>query len=90
MGHNQGNSNSQIVQEFPPGSSIFSTAAFWQNHLFLGGAGGHLKAFALNTSTSQFNTTATSNSTASYGFPGPTPSISASGSTKRHCLGAQQ
>lgn len=59
MGHNQSANNSQIVQEFPLGNSIFGTAAFWNNTLYLAGAGGPVKAFALNASTSRFNTSPT-------------------------------
>ena len=81
MGHNQSGNNSQIVQEFPLGAGIFSTAAFWQNTLYIAGAGGPVKAFALNPATSMFNPSPTSSSGNGFGFPGATPSVSSTGAT---------
>jgi hypothetical protein len=80
MGHFNTNTNN-IVQTFSVGGAIFSTAAFWQNALYIGGVGQSVQAFALNPSTRQFNTAATSNSSTIFGFPGTTPSVSSSGST---------
>jgi len=70
-----------VVQKFSLGGGIFSTAAFWQNRLYMAGVGQRLKAFNLNTLTSLFNTTAASQSSHSYGFPGTTPTVSSSGMT---------
>ena len=78
LGHNQSGSNSQIVQSFPLGSGIFSTGAFWNNTLYMGGGSG-VKAFALDTTTSTFNTTPIWQ-TSAFNFPGPTPSITSMGS----------
>jgi chitodextrinase len=69
----------KAVQTFDLGGMIFATAAFWQDTMYIGGVGQSLKAFALNTSTSQFNTVATSQSSHSYGFPGTTPVVSSAG-----------
>lgn len=80
MGHFNSTTDS-VVQEFNLGGGIFSTAAFWQNTLYIAGVSQSLKAFALNTSNSKFNTIATSQSAATFGFPGTTPSVSASGTT---------
>ena len=80
MGHFNSNMDS-VVQEFNLGGGIFSTAAFWQNTLYIAGVSQTLKAFALNTSNSKFNTVAASQSAATFGFPGATPSVSASGTT---------
>jgi chitodextrinase len=80
-GGNANPADSNVVQKFSIGNGIFSTAAFFNNALYVAGAGGHLKSFAFNTTTGQFNVTATSQSTASFGFPGATPSVSASGSS---------
>ena len=68
-------------QRFNFGNGIFSTAAFWNNTLYLAGAGGHLQAFSFNTSMGMFNTPNASQSSATYGFPGSTPSVSSSGVT---------
>jgi hypothetical protein len=71
----------KVVQAFDLGGMIFATAAFWQNTMYIAGVGQSLKAFALDTSTSQFNTVATSQSSHSYGFPGATPVVSSAGTT---------
>jgi hypothetical protein len=80
MGHfNAGTDN--VVQKFSPGGAIFSTAAFWQNTLYIAGVNQQLKAYTLNTSNSTFNQPAASLSVNFYGFPGTTPSVSSSGSS---------
>ncbi|MGB7281134.1 MAG: fibronectin type III domain-containing protein [Candidatus Acidiferrum sp.] len=71
--------DSNAVQKFSIGTSIFATAAFFNNALYVAGVGGSLELFAFNTTTGLFNTTPTSQSAASFGFPGATPSVSASG-----------
>src|SRR5277367_2737467 len=73
--------DSNVVQKFSVGNGIFSTAAFFNNGLYVAGAGGHLNLFVFNTTTGQFNTSAASQSPASFGFPGATPSVSATGTT---------
>ena len=74
-------SDSNSVQKFSVGNGIFATAAFFNNALYIAGGGGHLKSFAFNTTTGQFNTAQTSQSPASFGWPGATPSVSAWGTT---------
>jgi hypothetical protein len=64
------------VQTIALGHGIFSTSAIWNNYLFLAGIGGPLTAYQLTPSTVQF--TLSSSSSQVYGFPGSTPSISAS------------
>jgi chitodextrinase len=73
--------DSNAVQKFSEGNGIFSTAAFFNNALYIAGTGGHLKSFAFNTTTGLFNTAQTSQSADSFGFPGATPSVSARGTT---------
>jgi hypothetical protein len=65
------------VQRLPLGHGIFSTGAFWNNNFYIAGAGGPLSAYALDTSEAQF--TLSSASSATYSWPGGTPSISAAG-----------
>jgi hypothetical protein len=76
-----GNSNNDggAVQAFSVGNRIFATPAFWQNTLYLGPINDHVKSYALNTGSGQFNTAPTSQSPSTFGFPGATPSISAQG-----------
>ena len=68
-----------VVQEFPLGSGIFATAAFWQNRLYIASVGRQLKSFALDPLASTFTTTPSSQSATTFGFPGVTPSVSSTG-----------
>lgn len=79
-GYQQGSGGGDnVVQQFSFSSGIFSTPAMWQNTLYLVPVGAPVQAFALNTSTSQLRTTPASQSSATFGFPGATPSISSAG-----------
>jgi chitodextrinase len=73
--------DSNAVQTLAFNNGIFATAAFWNNALYLAGAGGHLKTFSFNITTGKFNAAPTSQSSGSFGFPGSTPSVSALGTT---------
>src|SRR5208283_4735742 len=78
MGH-LGDSNA--VQKIPLGNSIFSTAAFWQNTLYMAPAGGALQAYPLNNGVNGPFGSVSSQSGNSFGWPGSTPSISSLGAT---------
>jgi hypothetical protein len=69
-----------VVQKFPLNSSIFATPVFWQNNLYVAGAGASLTAFSFNPAIGQFNASPSSQSATAYGFPGATPSVSSNGS----------
>jgi hypothetical protein len=73
--------DSGAVQAFSAGHSIFATPAFWQNTLYLGVNFDHVKAFAFNATTGKFATDPTSQSSGTFGFPGSTPAISATGTS---------
>jgi hypothetical protein len=73
------NSTNQVVQTLAFGQAIFATGAFWNNAFYLAGVSGHLKTYSFNTTTGKFNTSATSQSPTTYGFPGATPAVSATG-----------
>jgi hypothetical protein len=76
--------DSGVVQNFATGNQIFSTPAFWNNTLYVAPAvpsNGKLMSYSFNTTSGLFNTSPSSQSAASFGFPGPTPSISASSGT---------
>jgi len=73
-------SSNNVVQTVPFGNAIFATAAFWNNNLYLAGSGS-LKAFAFNSGSSTFNTTPSSQSADTFGFPGSSPSVSSSGTS---------
>ena len=80
LGKNAANDGG-VVQEFSSGGGIFSTPGFWNNVLYIAPVNKSLSAYALNPSTGMFNATPGSSSSASYGFPGATPSVSANGTT---------
>jgi hypothetical protein len=74
--------NSNVQQSFGVGSDgIWSTAGFWNNSLYVGAASSGLQLFNFNTTTALFNTHAASTSGHAFGWPGASPSISASGAT---------
>jgi fibronectin type 3 domain-containing protein len=84
MGHYGANANpvnSNAAQIVNVGGSIFSTSAFWNNSLYIAPSGGNLQAFPLNTTTGLFTVGSATSTTTSFGFPGATPSISASSAT---------
>jgi hypothetical protein len=62
------------VQTINIGHPIFARGAFWNNNFYLGGVGGPLIAFQLNTTNAHF--TQTSTSAHIFGFTGATPSVS--------------
>ncbi|HEY6265266.1 MAG TPA: hypothetical protein VIW93_10725 [Candidatus Acidoferrum sp.] len=72
------NTTNQVVQTLAFGQSIFATAAFWSNSLYLAGVSGHLKTYSFNTATGMFHPSAASQSPTSYGFPGASPAVSSS------------
>jgi hypothetical protein len=76
-----GSGDSQAVQTFSIGNGIFSTAAFWQNTLYIAPMQGHLQAFSLNATSGMFTTSSNSISAEAYGYPGATPSVSSQGTS---------
>src|SRR5579859_4508696 len=78
-GANFSPADSNAVQKLLIGGAIFSTAAFFNNGLYVAGSGGPLEMFTFDTGTGQFNPAPASQSPATFGFPGPTPSVSAAG-----------
>ena len=80
MGHFNPNNNNQIVQNIPGEmGGYYSGAAYWNNNVYFGTTRYPLEAFSL--SNGLLSTTPTSSSPESFTFPGPTPSVSANGST---------
>jgi len=73
--------DSNAWQRFNFGNGIFATGAFWNNTFYLAGIYGPLQAYTFNTTTGKFNTANVSQSSATFSFPGSTPSLSSSGTT---------
>jgi hypothetical protein len=74
-------SSNQVVQPINAGNSIFATPVFWQNNLYVAPIGA-LKQYAFNTTTGMFGGSAASQTSATFGFPGSTPSLSSNGPTE--------
>jgi len=74
-------SSNQVYQDITGalGGGVFSMPAFFNNTLYYGAVGARLKAFPVTSA--RVSATASSQSPASFPYPGTTPSISASGST---------
>jgi hypothetical protein len=76
-------SDTQIVQELPNAlSGVWGSPAYWNGGLFFGGQGDFVRAFSFNAGNSGLlSTGSTSKSIFDFGYPGATPSVSASGAT---------
>jgi hypothetical protein len=72
--------DSVAVQRFSLQSPLFATGAMWNNNYFVAGVQGPMRAYALSTTTGvpQLTQRSDSPSANSFGFPGATPSVSAS------------
>ncbi len=68
-------------QLFANVAGIFATGAFWNNTLYIAGLNQPLSAYAFNPGSLLFSTAAASNSPTAFGFPGSSPSISATATT---------
>ena len=72
----------QIFQEIPGAThGVWGAPAYWNGSLYWGGVNDYLKAFAFNATTGHVSTDATSKSPQVFGYPGPTPSVSANGTS---------
>jgi hypothetical protein len=75
-------SDPQIVAEIPNATSgTWGSPAYWNGNLYWGGANSALKAYAFNTQTGGVSATPTSQSYTVFGYPSPSPSISANGNS---------
>jgi DNA-binding protein YbaB len=87
MGGYNASNNSKAVQtwQLTPGQGTYggisSSGEFWQNTFYIAGAQTPLEAFAFDTTKGLFNPIPSSQSATTFGFPGLTPAISASGTT---------
>ena len=84
LGHFSSGSDSQIVQSLlVSANGIFASGAFWNKALFIAANSSPLNAFSFDTGSfpGKFNPTPTSSSSANFGFPGATPSVSSNGTS---------
>lgn len=80
MGHFNPNNNDQIVQSLAGAvGGLWSVPAWWNNNVYFGGSGDYLKTYAFDPVQGLLSTQSVSESGTFFGYPGPTPSISANG-----------
>lgn len=82
MGHYNPNNNNQIVQSLDSAvGGIWGAPAWWNNYVYWGGSNDYLKAFAFDPGTGKLSNQSVSESSTFFGYPGPTPAISANGNS---------
>lgn len=82
MGHYNPNNNQQIVQDLENAiGGTWGTPAWWNNNVYFGGVNDYLRQYTFNSTTELLSLGSVSQSPTFFGFPGPTPSISANGTT---------
>jgi hypothetical protein len=86
------NTDASAWQKIVTGYLIFSTVSMWNDTIYLGPFTGPLTSYALQTSTtpSRFVQQAQATDPAKFGFPGPSPAISATGATNGVVWARQQ
>jgi Putative Ig domain len=72
-----GSGDAHSWQQISFGSGIFATGAYWNRNFYLRGVFAPLQAFVLNPATAKFS--AGSQTGTNYGFPGSSPTVSATG-----------
>ncbi len=78
MGH-LGDANAW--QMFSAGNQVFFTPAFWSNTIYSGPINSPVAAYSFSPVTDKVSVAASSHSTAGFGFPGTSPSVSSSAAT---------
>ena len=82
MGTYNSTGDSQIVQYLPGADAgMWSSPAWWNNYVYIGASGDYLKAFTFYPANGLLSTTPTTQTSAKYGYPGTTVSISSNGTT---------
>ena len=82
MGSYNSTNDNQIVQYLPgadPG--MWSSPAWWNNYVYIGASSDYVKAFTFYPANGLLSTTPTTQTSAKYGYPGTTVSISSNGTT---------
>jgi len=82
MGHYNPSGDTQIVQTLPFATGgVFGGPAMWNNNLYFGGQHSPLEAFYYDPVAQQIQAQYTSATPETFVFPGPTPSVSANGTS---------
>jgi hypothetical protein len=81
MGHFNSSRN-HIVQDMENAiGGLWATPAWWNNNVYFGGSDDNLRQYTFDPTKGQLSNGAVSVSATYFGFPGPTPSISANGTS---------
>jgi hypothetical protein len=82
MGHYNSSNNNQIVQYITSADpGMWSSPAWWNDYVYIGGNSDYIKAFSFNTTTGLLSTTPVSETGQKYSYPGVTVSISSNGTS---------
>jgi hypothetical protein len=76
-----GSGDGNALQKIALGHPIFASSAFWNNTLYIAPAHSAMLAYAFDPTAVRFTVPAASVSPGTYGFPGSTPTVSASGTS---------
>ncbi len=76
-----GSGDSNAWQVLNLGAPIFATSAFWNDTLYIAPVGAALQAYSFDSTALSFSSSPQSASASTYGFPGATPSVSATGTS---------
>jgi hypothetical protein len=79
MGHFTSGGPDKVVQTLNVSEADFCTPAFWQNTLYFFGFNGPGLAYTFLPASDTFNPSVASSTTASFSFPGSSPSVSSNG-----------
>jgi len=82
MGHYNPDGDTQIVQTLPfIITGVWGAPVMWNNNIYFGGVFAQLKAFFYDPNAQQIQSQYTSETLETFTYPGPTPSISANGTS---------
>lgn len=82
MGAYNSAGDTQIVEYLPAADTgMWSSPAWWNNYIYIGASSDYLKAFTFYPANGLLSTAPTTQTTAKYGYPGTTVSISSNGTT---------
>jgi hypothetical protein len=79
MGHFNSSGDTNIVQEFTGVGGMYASPVYFNGKVYLWGSGDVIKAFTVTNG--MLSTTATDKGSVALGFPGPTPTITANGTS---------
>ena len=75
-------STNKIVQDLEGAvGGMWATPGWWNNNVYLGGSWDYMRQYRFNTATGRLSLSAVATAPTYYNFPGPTPSLSANGTS---------